>query len=175
MKSFGAFCYEFEKALKHLKSLVKGSKKGKGRDLNKTMHLWPKNTEEIMKKEAGNTFSISRRKSIINTNLQFLQSMKTDRVASYSSLDKEHIIGIEKRKRKASKECLQLSYSSVMQRQETSAIPLVDSCNSDLEVASIYKVPNKHSHKRTKTLWLIVKRIVKRIAGGGEYKYFYQK
>ena len=72
VKSFGAFCYEFEKALKHHKSLVKGSKKGKGRDLNKTMPLWPKNTEEIMKKEAGNTFSISRRKSIINTNLQFL-------------------------------------------------------------------------------------------------------
>ena len=67
------------------------------------MPLWPKNTEITMEK-ALRTFSISTSKDIIKTDLQYLQSMKTDRVASYTYLDKANISRIEKRKLKVRKE-----------------------------------------------------------------------
>ena len=63
--------------------------------------------------------------------------MKTDRVASYTYIDKANISRIEKGKLKERKEISEPSCSSVMTSQEISAIPLCDSCNSDLEVASL--------------------------------------
>ena len=62
--------------------------------------------------------------------------MKTDILASYTSLDKPNISRIEKCKLKVRKEISEPCYSSVMTSQEISDIPLGDSCNSDLEVAS---------------------------------------
>ena len=62
--------------------------------------------------------------------------MKTDRVASYTSLDKADISRIEKRKLKERNVISEPSCSSVMTSQEISDIPFGDSCNSDLDVAS---------------------------------------
>ena len=87
-------------------------------------------------------------KNIIKADLQYLQSTKTDRVASYTSLGKANINKIEKRKLKVRKEISEPSCSSVMTRQEISDIPLGDSCNSDLDVASFTELLKKRPHKR---------------------------
>ena len=109
---------------------MKGNK-GKGIDLAKTMPLWPKNTENTIKK-LEEPFYLN---NIIKTNLQYLQNMKTDTVTSYTSLYKMNISRIEKRKLKKRKEISVPSCSSVMTNQEISYIHLDDSCNSDLDVA----------------------------------------
>ena len=44
------FQYDLEKLLEHHKSLVKGNK-SKGISLDKSMPLWPKNTEKTTKKK----------------------------------------------------------------------------------------------------------------------------
>ena len=67
--------------------------------------------------------------------------MKTDRVASYTSLDKANISRIEKRKLKEHKVISEPYCSSVMKSQEISDNPLDDSCNSDLDVASFTELP----------------------------------
>ena len=53
LKKFTGFQYDLDKLLDHHKSLVKGNK-GKGIDLDKTMPLWPKNTERTIKKKLEN-------------------------------------------------------------------------------------------------------------------------
>ena len=80
--------------------------------------------------------SQQEKKNIIKTDLLYLQSMKTDRLASYTSLDKANISRIEKRKLKVRKEISKPSCSSVMTCQEISDIPLGDYCNSGSDVAS---------------------------------------
>ena len=73
----------------------------------------------------GTTFSFSRRKkNNIEIDLKFLESMKTDRKATYGSLYTASIKRNEKRQRKASKEISEPSSSSVLQSQDTSDIPL---------------------------------------------------
>ena len=48
-KKLSGFKYDLEKLLDHHKLLVKGNKV-KGMDLDKTIPLWPKNTEDTTKK-----------------------------------------------------------------------------------------------------------------------------
>ena len=148
MKKFTSFQYDLNKLLDHHKSLVKGSSKGKGIDLDKTMPLWPRNTEKIMKKKLEEPFLSKQEKNVIKSDLMYLQSMKTDRVASYSTLDKAHISRIEKRKLKEGKIISQPSCPSVITSEEDSETPLDDPCSSDLNVASFTELPNKRPHKR---------------------------
>ena len=101
LQKFTGFQYDLDKLLEHHKSLVKGNK-GKGVNLDKTMPLWPKNIEKTMKK-LEKPFLSQQDKNIIKTDLQYLQNMETDRVASYTSLDKANISIIEKRKLKERK------------------------------------------------------------------------
>ena len=72
--------------------------------------------------------------------------MKTDRKATYGSLDTASIKRNEKRQQKASKEISEPSSSSVLQSQGTSDIPLDGSFSSDLEVEPVNE-PIKRSHK----------------------------
>ena len=57
-----------------------------------------------MKKKRFENLFYLHKKIIIKTDLQYLQSMKTDRVASYTYLDKANIGRIEKQKLKVRKE-----------------------------------------------------------------------
>ena len=98
-------------------SLVNGYK-NKGIHLDKTMPLQHKNTEKTTKK-ALRTFSIRTRKDIIKTDQQYIQNIKTDRVASYTYIDKANISRIEKGKLKVRKE---ISEPSVMTSEEISDI-----------------------------------------------------
>ena len=74
--------------------------------------------------------------------------MKTDRVASYTSLDKASISRNEKLKRKQRKVISEPSCSSVMTSQEMFDIPLGDSWNSNLGVALFTELPEKRPNKR---------------------------
>ena len=106
------------------------------------MPLWPYTTEKTMKKKnCKNLFYLSKK-----TDLQHLKSMKTHSLATYTSLDKAS--RIEKRNLKLRKEISKPSCSSVMTIQKISDIPLGDSCNSDLDVASFTELPKKRLHKR---------------------------
>ena len=73
---------QWKKSFNH-KSLVKVNK-SKGIDLDKTMPLMPKNNEKTMKKKLQEPFLSKQEKNIIKTDLQYLQSIKSDRVASYT-------------------------------------------------------------------------------------------
>ena len=73
--------------------------------------------------------------------------MKTDRKATYGSLDTASIKRNEKRQRKASKEISEPSSSSVLQSQDTSDIPLYGSFSPDLKMEPVNE-PNKRLHKR---------------------------
>ena len=64
------------------------------------MPLWPKNME--MKKKMEQVFLSLEEKNNIEIDLKFLESMKTDRKATYGSLDTASIKRNEKRQRKTS-------------------------------------------------------------------------
>ena len=73
--------------------------------------------------------------------------MKTDKVPSYTYLDKVNISSIDKRKLKVRKEIYEQSLSSVMTNQGIADIPLDDSCNSGLKKASFNELPKKRLQK----------------------------
>ena len=76
--------------------------KRKGIDLDNTMLLWPKNTKKTIKK-LEEPFLYQQERTVIKTDLQYIQSIKTDRVANYTSLDIANISRIEKRNLKERK------------------------------------------------------------------------
>ena len=90
---------------------------------------------------------LKRYYNTIEIDSKFRQSMKTDRKATYGSLDTASIKRNEKRQRKTSKEISEQSSSSVLQIQHTSDIPLDGSFSPDLEGEPVSE-PNKRSHKR---------------------------
>ena len=105
---FQRFQYNLEKLLEHHKLLVKGNK-SKGIEVDKTIPLWPKNTEKTTKKTLK-PILISTRKNLVKTDLQHLQSMNTDRAASYTCLDKPNISRFKKRKLKVRKSKSQIGH-----------------------------------------------------------------
>ena len=100
-----------------------------------------------MKKRMEQPFLSQEEKNNIEIDLKFRESMKTDRKATYGSLDTASIKRNEKCQRKASKEISEPSSSSVLQSQDTSDIPFDGSFSSDLEVEPINE-PNKRLHRR---------------------------
>ena len=147
LKGLRAFKYDLDKLIEDHKSLVKGNQ-GKGIDIQGTMKLWPKDTEKKMKKKLEDPFITQEDKNNIEADLQYLESMKTDRVASYSSSDRASISRTKKRKQKIRKEIVEPTSSSVMTSQETFDIPLTEFCDSDSDVPSLTEHSDKRSHKR---------------------------
>ena len=86
------------------------------------MQLWPIE----MKKKLEYPFITQEDKNNIEADLKYLESMKTDRVASYSSLDRASISRTKKTKQKMRKEITEACCSSRMTSQETFDIHLLD-------------------------------------------------
>ena len=90
VKSIWSFQYDLEKLHNGFSAIRKNkTKKQKFTlDYSKTMPLWPKDTEKQMRNMIENPLTPSMKKAKIKEDLQFLESMMKDRIASYSSLDK---------------------------------------------------------------------------------------
>ena len=70
------------------------------------MPLWSEIIEEKMKRKLQSSFVFQEEKASIQTDLQYLESMKTDRVACYSSLEKKNLFRLKKRKHQTNKKRL---------------------------------------------------------------------
>ena len=122
--------------------------------LIKTIPLWKKNTINDMKSSLTSSIPLAD-KQMIKTDIEFLQSMMSDRLATYASMDLSNSIRKEKRYARQEQEETRIAQEAERQGSSIMSTVLQDS-GSDTDgdyvddVNNMFKtLPTKKPHKRT--------------------------
>ena len=122
--------------------------------LRKTIPLWKKNTINDMKSSLSSPIPLAD-KQMIKTDIEFLQSMMSDRLATYASMDLSN--SIRKEKRYARQEQEETRIAQEAERQGSSIMSTVlqdsgrDTDGDDVDDVNNMFItpPTKKPHKRT--------------------------
>ena len=122
--------------------------------LRKTIPFWKKNTINHMKSSLSSSIPLAD-KQMIKTDIEFLQSMMSDRLATYASMDLSN--SVRKEKRYARQEQEETRIAQEAERQGSSIMSTVlqdsgsDTNGDDVDdVNNMFKTPpTKKPHKRT--------------------------